>query len=103
MKTFVLASMLFFVTSATFAELPAYSVSQEIDHSVESISSEEVQELKANKMNNCFAYTYCFGGRTIQCNTLGLGCSYYVQPGQYVQCSGYNRWGQWVNTQATCY
>lgn len=95
--------LLCFISISSIAQLPAYSVTQEIDHSVETLSSEEINILKSNKVNTCYAYTQCWGGRMIQCQTYGSGCSFYAQQGQYVQCSGYNNWGQWVNTHATCY
>ena len=94
---------IFLFSLSTYAELPAYSVSQEIDHSVEMISSAELNDLKANKNSSCYAYTVCGNGRMIQCQTYGYGCTFYSQQGQYVQCTGYNQWRQWVNTYATCY
>ncbi len=100
-KVLVLISMMLLSLTVTASDsnFPSF---QEIDHSVESISLEKVKELKNNKMNNCYAYTQCWGGRMIQCQTYGAGCTFYVQQGQYVECNGYNMYGQWVNTYAYC-
>ncbi|WP_127718352.1 hypothetical protein [Halobacteriovorax sp. HLS] len=103
MKQLVLALSFVLVSFSTFAELPAYSITQEIDHSVETLSVSQMDALKSQKNAGCYAYTRCWNGRMIQCQTYGNGCTFYSQPGQYVQCTGYNSWGQWVNTYATCY
>ncbi|OUR94807.1 hypothetical protein A9Q84_17000 [Halobacteriovorax marinus] len=102
MKKMLLIATTLLLTFATTATERDFSFSQEIDHSVESISLEEVQVLKDNKRNNCYAYTQCWGGRRIQCQTYGDGCTFFVQQGQYVECNGYNRYGQWVNANAYC-
>jgi hypothetical protein len=102
MKKFLLIASMIICSLSISADNSNFPAHEEIDHSVESISLEKVQELKSNKRNNCYAYTRCWGGRVIQCQTYGPGCTFFVQPGQYVECNGYNMFGQWVNTYAYC-
>lgn len=103
MKNLLFVLIFSIFSTSLFAQLPDYSISQEIDHSKERLSSNEIETLMSNKYANCNASTQCFNGRFIQCRTYGQGCTFYVRPGQYVQCTGYNQWGQWVNTVARCY
>lgn len=102
MKKILLLSVMF-LSFTTTIQAEDFPTGQEIDHSVESISLEKVKELKNNKANNCYAYTRCWNGRVIQCQTYGPNCTFYTQPGQYVECRGYNMYGQWVSNYAYCY
>ncbi|OFZ82713.1 MAG: hypothetical protein A2583_05040 [Bdellovibrionales bacterium RIFOXYD1_FULL_53_11] len=56
-----------------------------------------------SEANTCYAYTPCQNGFAVQCTTYGQGCSWYVQPYQYVQCTGFDAWGNWVNLYFRCY
>ena len=51
----------------------------------------------------CSAWTQCMWGRVISCEVRGPGCSWYVLPGQYVECRGYNPWGQWLVAWERCW
>lgn len=102
MKKLLLIATALFLTFSTTATERNYSFSQEVNYNIEKISSSELKTMKENKINNCHAYTQCWGGRVIQCQTYGQGCTFYVQQGQFVECSGYNNYGQWVNTYAYC-
>jgi hypothetical protein len=50
----------------------------------------------------CYAKTTCFNGMVIYCNAHGVGCSWYVQPHQYVSCTGYIG-GFWTSVSYSCY
>ncbi len=53
---------------------------------------------------DCGAYTYCPNrGYPIFCETWGAGCTWYVQPYQYVRCTGFDFYGRWVNYFLSCY
>jgi hypothetical protein len=70
--------------------------------------AEEVVRTEAGPTENdkgqyCQAHTYCYNGQVITCEAWGQGCSWYVQPGQYVTCTGFDRFGYWGNFYAYCY
>lgn len=51
----------------------------------------------------CYAETYCpSSGATVYCQTWGDGCTWYVQPGNYVRCTGANAAGYWVDVTVPC-
>lgn len=52
----------------------------------------------------CQAYTYCPNlGTSVSCYAYGYGCSFYVQPYQYVTCTGFNGYGYWGTFTASCF
>ena len=52
---------------------------------------------------DCLAQTFCPNRNVyIFCETWGYSCTWYVQPYQYVQCTGFDLYGQWVNVVQSC-
>jgi hypothetical protein len=59
---------------------------------------------KKSEANTCGAWTYCPNmGFTVRCETYGYGCSWYVQPYQYVRCTGLDFFGNWVVVTESCF
>jgi hypothetical protein len=57
----------------------------------------------ANGMYSCSAWTTCWNGVTIGCQTFGYNCTWWTNPGYSVQCTGLDYWGRWVNLYYRCY
>jgi hypothetical protein len=56
------------------------------------------------KAADCSAYTYCPNlDLNVYCETWGYGCTWYVQPYQYVRCTGLDPLGRWVDIVRSCY
>jgi len=58
--------------------------------------------------NYCQAQTMCPNGMPIRCWTYGnpythTACGWYVAPGAYVECRGFNDFGAWVVAWARCF
>ncbi|OFZ19678.1 MAG: hypothetical protein A2X94_16600 [Bdellovibrionales bacterium GWB1_55_8] len=56
----------------------------------------------------CEAFTTCPNGMPIRCWAYGnsynyTACTWSVIPGAYVECTGFNDWGQWAVSWARCY
>jgi len=49
----------------------------------------------------CRAFTNC-GGYYVSCITYGAGCTYFVQPGLFVECTGYDAYGRYVEFHFDC-
>lgn len=60
--------------------------------------SEEEMCMEAEPVvNSCYAETVCPYGGKVWCSATGDGCSWYVQPGRFVTCTGIiNGWWQTV-------
>ncbi len=90
------------LTMNVFANNPELQ-SVEIDHSVEPLTEKAMMTLKSQKHLGCSAYTQCRFGGFASCQTWGQGCTWFVQPYMYVQCTGFNHFGQWVNMVSRCF
>jgi len=60
-------------------------------------------EQEAYYPQTCQAATRCWNGAVIACRTFGWGCTWFVIPGQSVQCTGYDGWGRYVNFYYRCF
>lgn len=49
----------------------------------------------------CRAVTNC-GGYYVSCITYGAACTWFVQPGLYVECTGYDAYGRYVEFHFDC-
>lgn len=54
------------------------------------------------KAASCYAYTRCYWGGTVSCQTYGDACTWYTNPGQNVSCTGLDALGRWVNLFFSC-
>jgi hypothetical protein len=77
--------------------------SEIIDEGVEPLTEKAIQTLMTQKHMSCQASTPCRFGGFVSCQTWGAGCTWFVQPYMYVQCTGYNQFGYWVNAVGRCF
>ena len=61
-----------------------------------------VEDVIQVAQNSCSARTICWDGYAISCYAYGAGCTWYVQAGQYVQCTGYVG-GYWTTVYQRCF
>jgi len=52
---------------------------------------------------SCYAWTSCPNGRIAQCQLYGPSCSAWIQPYRWVECRGWDLWGNWVVTRDYCW
>jgi hypothetical protein len=57
----------------------------------------------ADGVYSCSAWTRCWNGVVIGCQTFGYNCTWWTIPGHSVQCTGFDYWGRWVNIYYRCY
>lgn len=50
----------------------------------------------------CYAWTDCWNGMRISCESYGAGCRYYWQAGRFVRCEGYGYYGEWYTNYQYC-
>lgn len=65
-------------------------------------SASEGTDAAASAVNTCHAYTACWWGGTISCTTYGDACTWWVNPGVDVRCTGLDGRGLWVDVYFHC-
>jgi hypothetical protein len=91
--------------------LSLFAVSAQAEEAVSSaapaVAPAEAQSgsavMDADGQYGCYAWTTCWNGATIACQTYGQGCTWWTNPGYSVQCTGFDYWGRWVNVFYRCY
>jgi len=61
---------------------------EKTETAIEQVSEQTLAEPIQLAQSNCYAATTCWNGVTISCYAYGAGCTWFVQPGQYVTCTG---------------
>lgn len=50
----------------------------------------------------CYAWTQCYSGVTVSCSTYAP-CRWFIQPYRFVECDGYDVFGQYVFVHQDCF
>lgn len=103
MKKIILLCILMSSSLISFAQTQGIDYTEEKIQGAPQVSLESILKYKSSPSATCFAYTGCQNGNFIRCEVYGDSCTWYLVPGEYVECQGYNYNGQWVKAWATCY
>jgi len=94
----VILSVLFLSTSV---QGPLPNFPSEVSLTVGDMSM-EVESAEPAQVAVCNASTQCPYGGVAWCSAYGAGCTYYINPGQSVTCTGMVN-GYWQTITSRCY